>query len=69
MFCRGINAAYFHKPSFLQEKEFVSSDGFLAGGTYACVLASGAGSHLSERQVQCQVVGFGLSMDVFPFTS
>ena len=60
MFCRGINAAYFHKPSFLQEKEFVSSDGFLAGGTYACVLAGGAGSHLSERQ-QSPVVGFGVS--------
>ena len=54
MFCRSINAANFHKPSFLQEKEFVSSDGFLAGGTYACVLVGGAGSHLSERQCSVQ---------------
>ena len=37
------------------------TDGFLFGGTFACVLVGGGVSHLSEGQ-QCPVIGFGLSI-------
>lgn len=40
----------------------VLCNGFLVGEACACVLVDGVGSHLSEGQVQCPVVGFEVSV-------